>query len=104
MEKRGNCLSKFNSSQGTEKIKEILSRNGAAVHFVGVGGISMYSLFNLTRLRGIEVSGSDKNHSERTEKLIKQGFNVAVPNNIQAVERAALVVYSLAVFERDEEL
>ena len=52
MEKRGNCLSKFNSSQGFEKIKDSLSKNGAAVHFVGVGGISMYSLFNFTRLGG----------------------------------------------------
>lgn len=104
MEKRGNCLSKFNSSQGFEKIKDSLSKNGAAVHFVGVGGISMYSLFNFTRLGGGRVSGSDKNRSERTDKLINEGYDVKVPKNLAAVRRASLLVYSLAVSDSDEEL
>ncbi len=97
-------MSKFNSSQGFEKIKELLSQKDASVHFVGVGGISMYSLFNFTRLGGIKVSGSDKTRSERTEKLIKQGFDVKAPSNIEAVGRSSLLVYSLAVSESDEEL
>lgn len=104
MEKRGNYLSKLNSSQGFEKIKEILSRDGASVHFLGVGGISMYSLFNFTRLMGIRVSGSDKILSERTEKLIKSGFDVKVPENPDGAMRASLLVYSLAVAENDREL
>lgn len=97
-------MSKFNSSQGFEKIREALSCKNASVHFVGVGGISMYSLFNFTRLGGTRVSGSDKILSERTEKLIKQGFNVKVPKNIEAALRASIIVYSLAVSENDEEL
>ncbi len=97
-------MSKFNSSQGFEKIKELLSQKDASAHFVGAGGISMYSLFNFTRLGGIKVSGSDKTRSERTEKLIKQGLDVKVPSNIEAVEHSSLLIYSLAVSESDEEL
>ena len=97
-------MSKFNSSQGFEKIKEILSQKGASVHFVGVGGISMFSLFNFTRLMGIRVSGSDKSHSERTKKLIDEGHFVKVPKNVEGAMSANLVVYSLAISENDEEL
>ena len=104
MVKRGNCLSKFNSSQGFEKIKDAISKKPSSVHFIGVGGVSMYSLFNFTSRLGIAVSGSDKSSSERTEKLIKKGFDVKVPENREALLRATLAVYSLAVSENDSEI
>ena len=102
--KRGKCLSKFNSSQGFGKIKDCLSKKDACVHFVGVGGVSMYSLFNFTKNMGIAVTGSDKTLTGRVEKLIMEGFNVKVPENREAIEYASLVVYSLAVSDGDAEL
>ncbi len=101
---RGNCLSKFNSSQGFQKIKDAISKSGASVHFVGVGGVSMYSLFNFTRLMGISVSGSDKGASPRTDKLINEGLKVKIPKNLESASEASLLVYSLAVSESDEEI
>ncbi len=101
---RGNCLSKFNSFLGFEKIADCISKKSAHVHFVGVGGISMYSLFIFTRARGISASGSDKSNSERTEKLIEMGCDVRVPENVSGAKSASLIVYSLAVSECDREL
>ncbi|MBQ7333782.1 MAG: UDP-N-acetylmuramate--L-alanine ligase [Clostridia bacterium] len=97
-------MSKFNSFLGFEKIADCISKKDAHVHFVGAGGISMYSLFVFTRARGISASGSDKSKSERTEKLIARGEDVKVPENIEAVAKASLLVYSLAVSENDAEL
>ena len=97
-------MSKFNSSQGFRKIEESLSKKRASVHFVGAGGISMYSLLVFTAERGISVSGSDRSESERTKKLKARGFDVRVPENLEAVEGASLIVYSLAVSENDREL
>ena len=97
-------MSKFNSSQGFRKIEESLSQKRASVHFVGAGGISMYSLLVFTAERGISVSGSDRSESDRTKKLKARGFDVRVPENLEAVEGASLIVYSLAVSENDREL
>ncbi len=97
-------MSKFNSSLGFEKIDMALSEKNRRVHFVGVGGIGMYSLFLLTADAGIAVTGSDKSVSERSEKLRSLGYVVNYGHRREYAENSTLLVYSLAVDENNPEL
>ncbi len=67
------------------------------VHFVGVGGVSMYSLAVLTAKLGARVTGSDREESERTAALRALGIEVSIGHGASAVSGASLVVYSHAV-------
>ena len=58
----------YNSVTIAQLIRDI-ERKGGAVHFVGIGGVSMYSLSRLTMARGIAVTGSDREDSDRTREL-----------------------------------
>ncbi len=101
---RRSFVSKYNSSVGFEKISEALAAADARVHFVGVGGVGMYSLFLLTAARGIRTSGSDAKPSERTKRLIDEGFDVKIGHSAVWAENSALIVYSLAASEYNPEL
>ncbi len=97
-------MSKFNSFLGHEKISEALSQRAARVHFVGVGGVGMYSLFKLSKERGYSVTGSDSGGGELFERLKSEGADVYIGNRRESLEGAALCVYSLAVDEGDPEI
>ena len=43
------------------------------VYFMGIGGISMSGLAQILLSRGYKVSGSDRNPSELTDQLEKEG-------------------------------
>lgn len=99
-------MSKNNSSFGINNILKIISNADAHVHFLGVGGSGMAPLFRLSSHFGISVSGSDAAHGAGLDGLLRDGGCVwcsadaapAVP------EHTSLLVYSLAVDERDAEL
>ena len=97
-------MSKFNSFFGFEKIGEVFYKERARIHFSGVGGVGMYSLFRLCALSGKRTSGSDREISERAEKLIKEGCDVKKAPYLSAVSNADMVVYSLALDEMDAEI
>ena len=46
------------------------------VFFVGIGGISMSGLATILKREGFDVSGSDRDHSEGTDNLEKEGIKV----------------------------
>ena len=46
------------------------------VYFVGIGGISMSGLAVILKRAGFDVSGSDRDRSEVTENLEKEGIKV----------------------------
>ncbi len=91
-------------SKGKEKIKEIIKKPKARVHFSGVGGVGMYSLFELSKSKGIDVSGSDAKNSELFQRLLLRGENVTLGHSLKNVERADALVYTLALSEDDAEL
>ena len=87
-----------------DRLRAIACDPDATVHFVGVGGISMYSLARLTMLLGAGVSGSDRAENERTSELLLLGAKIKIghsPDNIGAVD---LVVRTHAVGEDNPEL
>ncbi len=96
-------MSKFNTAMGAHAIWELIKNEGSRVHFVGVGGVGMYSVFLLAKKFGCKVSGSDRKETEYFDKL-KAGEEDVYIGSRPIKEDTKLVVYSLAVAENDSEL
>jgi UDP-N-acetylmuramate--alanine ligase len=72
--------------------------NPQKVHFVGIGGIGMSALAQLSVGRGDVVTGSDREESPVTELLESKGIRVLIPQVAENVPTDAdLVIYSDAV-------
>jgi len=84
-------------------LRSLLKKKGLKIHFVGIGGVSMYSLAILSKERGFSVSGSDENKSDRVKSLIDEGVLVTVGHKEEAVSGKELIVYSHAISEDNPE-
>lgn len=87
-----------------EEILGILQNKGAKIHFIGAGGIGMYSLCMLTRRLGYLVSGTDREDSELCAELRRAGCVIGIGHSAAAVTGAELVVYTLAIEEDNPEI
>lgn len=85
------------------QIFDIISNGGGRVHFIGVGGVSMCSLFCLSRHFGISASGSDRRCTKITEALINSGEDIYIGERKKLKEDTKLVVYSHAIAEEHPE-
>ena len=85
------------------EILNVISKPGAKVYFVGVGGVSMISLFCLSRHFGISVLGSDRKCSPLTAALIDAGADIVIGEREAVDKDTALLVYSHAVPEGQRE-
>ncbi len=75
------------------------------VHFIGIGGVSMSSLAEILLENGYTVSGSDKKHSDITEKLSKDGINIFFHHSeTNITDDIGLVVYTAAVTAENPEM
>ena len=81
-----------------------ISHSGHKIHFVGIGGVSMYSLARLANNLGATVSGSDRESSPRTDSLASLGMEIFIGHRAENVDGAHLVVYSHAIDEDNPEL
>jgi UDP-N-acetylmuramate--alanine ligase len=72
-------------------------REGARVHFVGIGGIGMSALAEILHHRGYVVTGSDREDSEMTDHLGSLGMEIRIGHAPEAVADADAVVYTPAV-------
>ena len=97
-------MSKKNSSFGIANILKIISKPDSHVHFLGVGGAGMSSLFCLSRYFGISVSGSDRSESPLIKSLVSLGADIAVGKREELPSGTSLLVYSLAIGEGDPEI
>ena len=85
---------------------EILSRiceSGGRVYFIGVGGVSMRSLFCLCRHFGILASGSDRRGEPLINSLIKVGEDIVIGERESLPPDTRLIVYSHAIPESHPE-
>lgn len=78
-------------------IRKIAADRSATIHFIGIGGVSMYSLARLAINSGATVSGSDRESSDRTRELLLLGANISIGHSAENVKGADLVVYSHAI-------
>ena len=71
------------------------------VHFIGIGGIGMSGIAELLLNLGYEVSGSDVQRTDITDRLESLGARIVQGHDARNVGDAGVVVYSsaVAVFE-----
>ena len=75
-----------------------------AVHFIGIGGISMSGLAQVLLSRGFTISGSDNLKSALTEELRASGADIFIGQRASNIsEDIDLVVYTAAVHEDNPE-
>src|SRR6056297_2361160 len=67
------------------------------VHMVGIGGIGMSSIAEVLLNRGYDVTGSDLEASDVTDRLEEQGATVYEGHAAEQVGEADVVVYSSAI-------
>ena len=96
MSEAGNVLT-------NSEILSIIAKRGARVYFVGAGGVSMSSLFCLSRHFGINASGSDRKRGRLCDALIRAGADIIIGEREALPEDTSLIVYSHAVGEEQRE-
>lgn len=67
------------------------------IHFVGIGGIGMSGIAELLLNLGYQVSGSDTQLSELTQKLAAMGARISEGHRAENVQDAEVLIYSSAV-------
>ncbi len=76
-----------------------------AVHFIGIGGISMSALAELLHRQGFRVSGSDLKKSPLTTHLESLGITVFYTQQASNIsEECSVVVYTAAVHSDNPEM
>lgn len=74
------------------------------IHFIGIGGISMSGLAQITLKNGLKVTGSDRSKSPITDKLESLGATVFEGHAGENVKGADLVVHTAAVHDDNPEI
>jgi len=74
------------------------------VHFVGIGGIGMSGIAELLLNLGFEITGSDIQLSDITEKIQTKGAQVFKGHNYTHINDCDLVVFSSAINSDNAEL
>lgn len=74
------------------------------IHFIGIGGISMSGLAQITLKNGLKVTGSDRSKSPITDKLEKLGATVFEGHNASNIKGADLIVHTAAVHDDNPEI
>ncbi len=75
------------------------------VHFIGIGGIGISAIARMLSLEGKVVTGSDRDESEVTRQLEKEGITITIgqkPENI--TEGIDLIIYTVAIPSDNPEL
>ena len=68
-----------------------------ATHFIGIGGAGMSVLAEMLHAQGVEVDGSDREPSAKTDRLQSLGITVEFGQQAKNVEGKNTVVFSSAI-------
>ncbi|AFN73556.1 UDP-N-acetylmuramate/alanine ligase [Melioribacter roseus P3M-2] len=74
------------------------------VHFVGIGGIGMSGIAEILLNQGFNITGSDLNKTEITDRLESLGIKIYEGHDPANIEGADVVVYSSAVNKDNPEV
>lgn len=86
-------------------MNEEFLKNIHVAHFVGIGGVGTSAVARMLLARGVAVSGSDREPSPNTEKLIAEGVKVFFGHDASNVpNKCDLVAFSPAVRMDNPEL
>jgi UDP-N-acetylmuramate--alanine ligase len=67
------------------------------IHFVGIGGAGMSAIAKILVEQGYQVSGSDLNKSETTDRLEKMGATIYIGHSRENVKDSQAIVVSTAI-------
>ena len=95
-------MSLQNTHYGAEAIAKAL-RECRSIFFIGIGGISMSALAELSLHRGFLVGGSDRTQTAVTEALERQGIRVCYGHDAAHVTSYDAVVYTVAIDAQNPE-
>ena len=85
-----------NTHYGHERIDEML-KDCHSIFFVGIGGISMSSLAQISLSLGYRVGGSDRSENVQTAQLKAKGIPVFPSHDAKNIEDYDAVVYTVAI-------
>ncbi|MGK9477423.1 UDP-N-acetylmuramate--L-alanine ligase [Melioribacter sp. OK-6-Me] len=74
------------------------------IHFVGIGGIGMSGIAEILLNQGFNITGSDLNKTEITDRLEALGIKIYEGHHPSNIEGADVVVYSSAVNKDNPEV
>lgn len=74
------------------------------IHMIGIGGSGMSGIAEVLHNLGFEVSGSDIQHSDVTERLLNMGIRVMIGHHETNINDASVIVISSAIDEENPEL
>ncbi len=77
---------------------------GAKIHMIGIGGISMSALSNMLLHFGYRVSGSDSRASVLTDDLATKGATIYIGQKAENIKDPDLVCYTAAISKDNPEL
>lgn len=77
---------------------------GAKIHMIGIGGISMSALSNMLLHFGYKVSGSDRCASALTDELVAKGVEIYIGQRAENIKEPDLVCYTAAISKDNPEL
>lgn len=78
--------------------------DGAYIHMIGIGGISMSGIAEMLLNFGYKVSGSDVKASNLTERLEQGGAEIIIGQSADNIKNPSLVCYTAAISEDNPEL
>ena len=70
---------------------------GGNVFFCGIGGCSMSGLATLMKTLGYTITGSDRDHSHKTDALNAHGIPVSIGHRAENIQGIDLFVYTAAI-------
>ena len=85
-----------NTNYGAERIARMLE-GCESIYFIGIGGVNMSSLAEITQLRGCRVGGSDRTETAVTQKLESLGIEVFYSHEAEHLAGYGAVVYTVAI-------
>ena len=85
-----------NTHYGHERIDEML-KDCHSIFFIGIGGISMSSLAQISLSLGYRVGGSDRSENVQTAQLKAKGIPVFPSHDAKNIEDYDAVVYTVAI-------
>ena len=89
-------MSTPNTHYGSTEIGRMLA-GCRSIFFIGIGGVSMSSLAEITALRGIRAGGSDRTETPLTRSLSDKGIEVFYSHEASHVDGYDAVVYTIAI-------
>ncbi len=95
-------MSVENTHYGAEAIGKLLE-GCRSLFFVGIGGISMSALAQLSRKEGYRVAGSDRAQNMQTKALTESGIEVIFEHRAANIASFDAVIYTVAISPENPE-